>query len=60
MPRLDNTLPKTPPEQAEIWTVSQITRKVKGLLETEIGSVWVSGEISNWRVSPAGHAYFTL
>jgi exodeoxyribonuclease VII large subunit len=60
MPKLVSTLPKTPPEQAEIWTVSQITRKVKGLLETEIGSVWVSGEISNWRVSPAGHAYFTL
>jgi exodeoxyribonuclease VII large subunit len=60
MPKLVSTLPKKPPEQAEIWTVSQITRKVKGLLETEIGSVWVSGEISNWRVSPAGHAYFTL
>jgi exodeoxyribonuclease VII large subunit len=60
MPKPVNTLPKAPPAPAEIWTVSQITRKVKGLLESEIGSVWVSGEISNWRVSPAGHAYFTL
>ncbi len=46
--------------QAEIWTVSQLTRRVKGLLETGIGSVWVAGEISNWRPAASGHAYFTL
>ena len=45
---------------ADVWTVSQLTRRVKGLLETHVGAVWVSGEVSNWRVSPAGHAYFTL
>ncbi len=44
----------------EILTVTALTRRIKGLLEREIGRVWVSGEISNWRVSPAGHAYFTL
>lgn len=49
------TLPKQ-----DIWTVSQVTRRVKTLLESEVGQVWVSGEISNWRVSPSGHAYFTL
>jgi len=43
-----------------VLTVSQLTRRVKGLLEDRIGEVWVGGEISNWRVSPAGHAYFTL
>jgi len=47
-------------EKPTILTVSQLTRRVKDLLETEISYVWVSGEISNWRVSPAGHAYFTL
>lgn len=52
--------PTTPPEGVEVWTVSQLTRRVKGLVESKIGTVWVSGEISNWRVSPAGHAYFTL
>ena len=55
------TAPTTPAaDLREIWTVSQLTRRVKGLLETQIGAVWVAGEISNWRVSPAGHAYFTL
>lgn len=47
-------------QSPEIWTVAQLTRRVKTLLEREISNVWVSGEISNWRVSPAGHAYFTL
>lgn len=45
---------------AEIWSVAQLTRRIKGLLENEIGSVWVSGEISNWKVAASGHAYFTL
>ncbi len=49
-----------PVETPEVWTVSQLTRRVKALLEAEVGFVWVAGEISNWRVSPAGHAYFTL
>ena len=48
------------PEAAEVMTVSELTRRVKNLLEFEVGRVWVSGEISNWRVSPAGHSYFTL
>ena len=44
----------------EILTVTQVTRRVKGALESEIGQIWVSGEISNWKESGAGHAYFTL
>lgn len=48
------------PKEPEIWSVSDLTKRVKSLLENQIGTVWVSGEISNWRVSPAGHAYFTL
>ncbi len=47
-------------EQPNILSVSQLTRRVKNILEIEVNRVWVSGEISNWRVSPAGHAYFTL
>lgn len=47
-------------ETPEVWNVSQLTRRVKELLEREISYVWLSGEISNFRVSPAGHAYFTL
>jgi len=43
-----------------VWTVTQLTRRVKGLLEETLGAVWVSGEISNWKAAASGHAYFTL
>lgn len=61
MPAMPNTDPtRAAGAPAEIWNVSQLTRRIKSLLEMEISYVWLSGEISNWRVSPAGHAYFTL
>ncbi len=44
----------------DILSVSQLTRRVKTLLENEVGRVWVAGEISNFRASSAGHLYFTL
>ncbi len=43
-----------------ILSVSQLTRRVRGLLEDEIGEVWVEGEISNHRLQTSGHQYFTL
>ncbi len=50
-----------PPEAARrVLTVSELTLQVKRLLEGQIGSVWVSGEVSNLRVQASGHAYFTL
>ena len=48
------------PDTPEIMTVTQLTRRVKDLMETHISYVWVSGELSNVRISPAGHAYFTI
>lgn len=43
-----------------ILTVSALTRSIRSLLESEIGTVWVEGEISNLRVQSSGHQYFTL
>jgi exodeoxyribonuclease VII large subunit len=43
-----------------ILTVTEVTRDIKELLEDTFASVWVEGEISNWRVVQSGHAYFTL
>ena len=48
------------PEPDNVLSVSQLTRKVRGLLEGEIGEVWVEGEISNHRLQTSGHQYFTL
>jgi len=46
--------------QPRVYTVSELTRTVRGVLETEFDSVWVEGEISNLRVAASKHAYFVL
>ena len=46
--------------QRRVWKVSELTRRIKGTLEGAFGSVWVEGEISNFRRPASGHAYFTL
>ena len=45
-----------------IHTVSQVTSYVKELLENDLllSDIFVQGEVSNLRVSSAGHSYFTL
>ena len=43
-----------------IYTVSQLTQEIKGLLEEYFIDIWVEGEVSNVRVPPSGHIYFTL
>lgn len=48
------------PEDAEILSVTQLTREIRDVLEGHIGSVWVEGEISNHRLQTSGHQYFTL
>jgi exodeoxyribonuclease VII large subunit len=44
----------------KIYTVSELTREIKEILEEEFPFIWVEGEISNFRVPPSGHFYFTL
>ena len=41
-------------------TVSEFTRRVRDVLEAGIGPCWVRGEVSNLRVQPSGHVYFSL
>src|SRR4029434_2508965 len=45
---------------AMVFTVTELTRQIRGALETRFGAVWVQGEISNFRLQPSGHRYFTL
>ncbi|KPL00759.1 MAG: hypothetical protein AMJ90_07800 [candidate division Zixibacteria bacterium SM23_73_2] len=46
--------------QTKIYTVSEITRQVKNLLEENLAPVWVEGEISNYILHSSGHRYFSL
>jgi len=41
-------------------SVSELNDLIKGSLESHLDTVWVQGEISNFRVPPSGHYYFTL
>jgi len=43
-----------------ILTVSELTHEIKDVLEDRFPDVWVEGEISNLRIPPSGHIYFTL
>ncbi|MBW2193106.1 MAG: exodeoxyribonuclease VII large subunit [Deltaproteobacteria bacterium] len=44
----------------QTYTVSELTVKIKGLLEVSLPFVWIYGEISNFRIPVSGHFYFTL
>src|SRR6266403_3229594 len=48
------------PQSTKIFTVAELTRSIRGTLETKFGAVWVQGEVSNYKLHPSGHQYFTL
>jgi len=50
----------SPAEIRKVLSVSELTGSVRALLEKQIGTVWVSGEITNLRAQSSGHIYFTL
>lgn len=43
-----------------VLTVAELTGTIKRLLEKEVGEVWVTGEVTNYRAQASGHVYFTL
>ncbi|MGL4906152.1 MAG: exodeoxyribonuclease VII large subunit, partial [Plesiomonas sp.] len=47
-------------ENRAIFTVTRLNQTVRQLLETQLGQVWISGEISNLSIPVSGHWYFTL
>jgi exodeoxyribonuclease VII large subunit len=50
--------PKSTADKA--LSVTQLLRRMKNLLEVQIGEVWVEGEVSNLRKQGSGHWYFSL
>ncbi|HVG26568.1 MAG TPA: exodeoxyribonuclease VII large subunit, partial [Acidobacteriaceae bacterium] len=51
---------KNSTHEQRVWTVGELVRQVRGLVERSYGQVSVEGEISNWRPAASGHCYFTL
>jgi exodeoxyribonuclease VII large subunit len=49
-----------PTAAPQILTVTELTRRIKTMLEDALPAVWVEGEISNFAAASSGHCYFTL
>ena len=52
-----------PPDQGEarkVYGVTELNREVKALLESQLGTVWVEGEITGLRRQASGHTYFGI
>jgi exodeoxyribonuclease VII large subunit len=46
--------------QRRVFTVSELNAAIRAVLETEFAEIWVSGEISGFKMAASGHYYFTL
>ena len=44
----------------KIWTVGELNRSARQVLEERFSRLWVEGEVSNFKSYPSGHAYFSL
>lgn len=53
---LKNITVMLPPE----YTVSQISYRLKSVVENEFAYVKIRGEVSGFKLAPSGHAYFSL
>ncbi len=47
-------------DDRDYFTVSEINRQVRDILDQSYGTVHVVGEISNFKRHSSGHLYFTL
>ena len=45
---------------APVFTVTELTKQIRRLVEGNFGAVTVEGELSNVRMPPSGHCYFTI
>lgn len=56
----ESDLPLFTAASRKFLTISELNELVKGTLESHLDALWLQGEISNFRVPPSGHCYFTL
>src|SRR5580692_1038572 len=52
--------PPNPIAARRVLTVTELTVRVRDLLESEFVEIWGEGELSNCRAWYPGHLYFTL
>lgn len=47
-------------KERAVYTVSELTRDIRSILEEALPKVWVEGEVSNLKLAVSGHTYFSL
>ncbi len=47
-------------ETRRVLSVSEVTTSVRRLIEERVGTVWITGEVTNLRAQSSGHLYFAL
>jgi exodeoxyribonuclease VII large subunit len=53
-------LPQGESQERRIFRVGQLLKGLSGLLDDQVGRVWVMGEVSNLHSAASGHVYFSL
>jgi len=48
------------PSRQHVYEVSELNKIIKRILEDKYPFLWISGEISNFKIPSSGHCYFTL
>ncbi len=46
--------------QRRIYSVSELNTAIRAVLDSEFNDIWVTGEISGFKLAASGHYYFTL
>lgn len=57
---LDLFLSTAPTSSDGAWTVAQVTRRARQLVEAGLHPLWIKGEITNFKTYRSGHWYFSL
>jgi exodeoxyribonuclease VII large subunit len=47
-------------DTATVLTVEQLNRQIRQMIEGQLDTLWVQGEISNFKAHTSGHYYFSL
>lgn len=57
---VDDLFAKPKPAAPKALSVTQLCRRIKNVIEIEVGELWIEGEVSNLKKQASGHWYFSL
>lgn len=51
---------RRPDAEPKALSVTQLLRRIKNVVEIQVGELWIEGEVSNLKKQASGHWYFSL